>query len=708
MAKKKKLIHLEIDKNILEESNTVHFDHKDTLLAKEHLGQYLVTTLPKKSRKRTNRVYLSYKPHKEYFEQRKDRGEVLQGISAKPNDLHLYDRFPEHTQFIRNVIEIAVPDIMSYYLTEDFLRGFGICLLIFDHLNISLQTIDELTNTIQRKVIENISKVTKVENNRSMLRYFFGTIEQYVEDFIALDIPGTTSIDPSIEAYPSSVIYQMDYYARKELERLKKRHLEYKSWIEELDKKELFVLENLACTYYNLDQTSRAFKQQINRISKSLHNTDLKSWKSQDKGKFTYISNKQKQQHQNLLKLSKKGIDIEIKDEKMFALWMKTIHPDWPFDQTVNKKYKEIYTHNDSFRLSNMKKINLNYHEFESRIYPGFHEIYPLILLLLIREGNNSEVLEDWKVTKTDDRYILGDQSPFAIIIDAEKTRSNSIITTTISKDSVQAKYIEFYSQWLSDVYNRSNENYFFQYISRGSKILTWRANSSFEHMKRTEKSFYKNYEIFNIDGERIFHVNHKRIRVTSNYMDYLRGLSEFERQLKKGHESIDTQKKYENSKEWFEQIMLKISKTQNQLVALFRGQSLESTSKIEGLFEGPLCDCSDPTSPDYPGHKPLKSDEVCTDWSKCLSGCTKARVNKHIHGPAIVAWIEYLEAQEKEFFRTEDWEKEYLHERDAAKSALIGFNEEQLQFAQENAHLYKDLVKMKFTKKVKLIKQTA
>lgn len=705
--KKKKLIHLEFDKNVLKERNSIHLDHKDTLLAKEHFGQYLITTLSKKSRKRTSRIYLAYKPHKEYFEHRKQKGESLQGVAAQPNKLHLLDRFPQHIEFIRNVITTAVPNIMSYHLTEDFLRGLGTCLLVFDHLKISLKSIDELTNKIQKKVIENISKVSKVKNDRNMLRYFFGTIEKYVEGFTAMDIPKTSSIDQSIEAYASSVIYQMDYYARKELKRLKKQHLEYKEWIKELDKKELFSLENLACTYHNPTQKNRAFKHQINRISKTLHNTDLKSWESQENGKFTYISEKQKQQHQNLLGISKKGIDIEIKDEKMFALWMKTIHPNWPFDQTVDEKFREIYTHDASFRHANLKKVNLNYHEFESRIYPGFHEIYPLILLLLIREGINSEVLQDWKVSKTTNGYKLGDQSPFAIIIDAEKTRSNSIITATISKDSEQAKYIEFYTQWLSDIYDKSDDNSFFQHTSVGSKILTWRSDTSFHHMSRNENSFYNKYKIFDIDGERILHVNHKKIRVSSNYIDYLRGLSEFERQLKKGHESIDTQKKYENSKEWYHQFMQKISKTQNQFVAFFRGQSLESTHRIEGLFEGPLCDCSDPTSPDYPGHKPLKSDEVCTDWFKCLTGCTKAIVIKHIHGPAIVAWIKYLKAQEKEFFRTEDWDKEYLHDLDAAKSALVGFNESQIKLATENAHHYKDLVKIKFAKKVKITEKT-
>lgn len=704
---KKRLVQLQIDKKISNEKS-VHFDYKDNLLAKKHKGKYLMTSLPQKSRKLTSRIYLAYEAQKEYFQERKRRGEKLQGVNIKPNNLHLLNQFPEHIQFINSCIKTSIPNLMTAHLTQDFLRGLRVCLLIFDYLDIKIKNIGELTNRIQKKVIENISKVCKFKNDRLMLRYFFGKVESHVHGFVPLDIPKTSFRDQSIEAYPSSIIYQMDFYARKELDRLKERRLEYIQWIKELNNKELFSLENLACTYYNPNQTNKAFTQQINLISKTLFKTDLKSWESKQKGKFTYTSNQQRYQHLNLLKLSQEGIDLEVKDERMFCLWMKTIHPNWPFDQTVDEKYRKLYTNEKSFRISHMKKINLNYYDFESRIYPGFNEIYPLILLLLIREGLNSETLQDWKITKTNEGYKLGDESPFAIIVDAEKTRSNSIITTTISKESDQAKYIEFYLKWLADIYERSYEKYFFQYIARGTKIRSWLGVELFGGMKRSKYSFYKKNELFDIDGKRMLQINHQKIRVNNNYIDYLRGLSEFERQLKKGHKSIDTQKKYENSKEWNDQVMLKISKTQNQYESFFRGHTSGSTSKIEGLFEGPLCDCSDPTSPDYPGHKPLKSDEVCTDWAKCLTGCTKATVIKHIHGPAIVAWIEYLEAQEKLFFRTEDWEKEYLLERDAAKSALIGFNEDQLQFARENAHHYKDLVKMKFTKKVKLTKKVS
>lgn len=706
MSKTKKLIYLKNTPITSKETNIVHFDHKDEVLAYEHLGCYVMSTPPKKSNTYTSRIYLCYKAQKEYFQERRRRGEKLHRINVKPNKLHLLDQFPKYIHFIHSCIKTSIPNIMSEHLTQDFLRGLRVCLLIFDYLDIKIRNIGELTNRIQKKVIENISKVCKFKNDRYMLRYFFGKIENHVHGFVPLDIPKTFFRDKSIEAYPSSTIYQMDFYARKELDRLIERRLEYIQWISELNKKELFSLENLACTYYNPNQKNIAFKQQINLISKTLFKTDLKSWESKQKGKYTYTSDQQRYQHLNLLKLSQEGIDIEVKDERMFSLWMKTIHPDWPFDQTVDEKYRKLYTHEKSFRISHMKKINLNYYDFESRIYPGFNEIYPLILLLLIREGLNSETLQDWKITKTDEGYKLGDESPFAIIIDAEKTRSNSIITTTISKDSDQAKYIEFYLKWLSDIYEHSNEKYFFQYIARGTKIRSWLGVELFGGMKRSKYSFYKKNKLFDINGKRILHINHQKIRVSNNYMDYLHGLSEFERQLKKGHKSIETQKKYENSIEWNDQIMLKIAKTQNQYVSFFRGQILESTKKVNKLFEGVLSDCSNPFSPDYPGHKSLKANEACTDWFKCLTGCTKANVIKPIHGPAIVAWKEYMEQQQELFLRIEDWEKEYLPDYEAATSTLEGFNESEIQFSTQNAHRYVDVVKMKFAKKVKPTKK--
>lgn len=685
----------------------IHYDHKDNLFAKEHMGQYLIVTLSKKSRKSTSRVYLSYKPHKEYFEYRRKSGKVLPGSRVKPNNLHLLDRFPKHNQFIHNVINTAVPHVISVHLTEDFLRGFSIFLLVLDYLHITLTNINEITNEIQKKVIENLHKVLKYKNDRSMVRYFFGTIEIYVENFIAIDIAKASNIDKSIEAYPSSVIYQMDYYARKELKRLKKRHLEYKEWIKELEAKELFSIENLAHTYYNPKQKNRGFKKLINHISTVLHGENLKCWRRVEHGKYYYSNRNYEHKHLELLNISKNGKDLTIKNEKMFALWMKTIHPNWPFDHKVDKKYKKIYTNDNSFYNNNLNKSNINYHDFESRLYPGFHEIYPLILLLHIREGINSEVLQEWKVTKTDDKYKLGDQSTFAIVIDAVKSRANSIITTTISKNSEQAQYLKFYSQWITNLFETSNDNYFFQYISRGNKILSWRDNAPFSRMIRSEKSFYSRYKIYDINNKRISSVNHQKIRVSSNYMDYLRGLTEFERQLKKGHRNINTQQKYENSKEWDDQILLKLSKTQNQYVSFFRGQTLESTKKIEKLFDGILCDCSNPSSPDYYGHKSLKSNEACTDWFKCLTGCTKANVIKSIHGPAIVAWKKYMEEQQEKFFRIEDWEKEYLLDYEAAISVLEGFNENEIKSAIENSHSYADVVKMKFSKKVKLTKKT-
>lgn len=70
----------------------------------------------------------------------------------------------------------------------------------------------------------------------------------------------------------------------------------------------------------------------------------------------------------------------------------------------------------------------------------------------MIREGINAEVLRNWKVKKNkENQYTIGDRTPISLVIDAiKKNRSNSIISTIISNDSEQLKYIEFYLKWLT------------------------------------------------------------------------------------------------------------------------------------------------------------------------------------------------------------------------------------------------------------------
>lgn len=105
---------------------------------------------------------------------------------------------------------------------------------------------------------------------------------------------------------------------------------------------------------------------------------------------------------------------------------------------------------------------------------PNVFSIYPFILQLLIREGLNQETLFDFRVKKYDDRWVLNcKDSTHAIIIDSTKNRSNSIVTTTIDKNSKQYTYINFLIKWLSPLYEVQKSNRLFQHWSNGD-IRIW------------------------------------------------------------------------------------------------------------------------------------------------------------------------------------------------------------------------------------------
>ena len=102
----------------------------------------------------------------------------------------------------------------------------------------------------------------------------------------------------------------------------------------------------------------------------------------------------------------------------------------------------------------------------------------------MIREGINAEVLRNWKVKKNkENEYTIGDRTPISLIIDAVKNRSNSIISTIISNDSEQLKYIEFYLKWLTPLYDFSNKTNFFQFMGGINlvNVSEWDKKSFFE-----------------------------------------------------------------------------------------------------------------------------------------------------------------------------------------------------------------------------------
>lgn len=249
------------------------------------------------------------------------------------------------------------------------------------------------------------------------------------------------------------------------------------------------------------------------------------------------------------------------------------------------------------------------------------------------------------------------------------------------------------------------NKNNFLQYYTRngrGSPFKVWDLNSFFIVCNSTN-SFFDKYKIYDKNNIEIKKINHKRIRPYTNYADHLRGYSNFLRQIKKGHNNIDTLLHYENSSEWSEQKMHNIAKTQELLVDIFQGKIKRGEHFSVELFQpGLYADCANTKEPTYYGAKQLNVDENCTNWRKCLTHCNKACVIPNIHGKAIYAWIEYMEKEKERFYNILDWEKEYILDYEAAKMVFNDFTEEEKLFIINDYSDYSNIVKMRFKEKSK------
>ena len=342
---------------------------------------------------------------------------------------------------------------------------------------------------------------------------------------------------------------------------------------------------------------------------------------------------------------------------------------------------------------------------------PHSHDIYPLVLLLLIKHGINIEVLRSWKIKKYDGKYVLGDSLNLFTVIDGIKSRSNNVITTVIKNDSLEKKYIDLYLNIMNakKLYEKYNGKYFFQYFGNG--VLQDGLTKMFLQnigLSPSSYAFYNKYEILDLDGNRIKKFNHKRLRVSHNYQQFLKGKTEYERQLKKNHKDGQTTlQHYENSAEWKGLKKHKIATTQNILVGIFKGKIIRSenykTIKALKLFNGALADCKNNKNPTFNNAPKLKENQVCSDWTKCLTQCEQSCVIPKIHGEVIYAWIKYLEEMKEEFISIKDWEKEYLIDYNSAINTISHFTDEEKRYSEENAYKHREFVKLRFNRIIKV-----
>jgi hypothetical protein len=111
-------------------------------------------------------------------------------------------------------------------------------------------------------------------------------------------------------------------------------------------------------------------------------------------------------------------------------------------------------------------------------------------------------------------------------------------------------------------------------------------------------------------------------------------------------------------------------------------------------VFNTPMAKCKDPFKPTYKGAKKISSNDVCTNWRKCLTECDQSDVMAPIHGPVIVAWRDCMDDMLDVYPSIEAWEKEFLLDHMAAEATLGHFSKEILQACEQESPKYIEFVR--------------
>jgi len=714
MARKSKKLNISFE--LLTDTNNiekVHYDKVDKTLADEHYGYYLMSTLSKSSQDRytTSRIYLTLRHRQEFYSEKVRNGFSSYKRKVSLSEHCLFDKHKDQIEFLRNTFEILFDKLYENAATILVLRGISLFLeLIAGNLNIdSLYDIKTKHQNIVYKILNDKNLDTDV--NKRLLSRFFGELERVNNDFDRItNVDHVVAKSKGLKALPSSVVYQLEYYAKKELEDIKKKVEEYNQWINE--ENNIFTPENVARTFLdgtkNRGNPKTRYRLTLVMLMKKYANIDMYILLSNqtllnDKENAIYLKTKK-----IITDLAKNGVNIDVRTVKMHLLLHKELFPQYPYLKKFDKNYINPDIDIGHFRKWLAKYYDSEIDAMDKRQYPLLNTMYPLVLLMMIRHGLNLEVLADLKVRKNEngDYEMDGDSVEMFTVIDATKKRSNDDITIVLKSNSLEKKYLDFYIKWATPLYEKSGDRALFQYgsylVSIGKQIHKLSSNF-LGYVKNSPSSLYNKYEILDTNDERMSSIDHRRLRVSHNYQNYLQGKTEFERQLSKNHKSSNTTREhYENHAEWKDAKKHKIALAQNLVVGVFKGDILRDEHKTAKLINGPMADCKNNNSPTFSGAPDLKENEMCSDWTKCLTRCDKACVIPKIHGAIIYAWIDYMEGQRDNFIRESDWEKEYLIEKDAAEDTVSYFTEDEKKYAINNAYKHASFIQMKFSKIIK------
>ncbi|MDD2265468.1 hypothetical protein [Sulfuricurvum sp.] len=674
-----------------------HFDTVNPILAEEHYGKYLVVKNNRSDRMRHNRQYIHHQAMIEFLKASKENITIIEnqkkfGMAST----HLMSLFPKQQDMIVSTLYTLVDEGRSRSSIRSLLEGFSHLLMVHKKLNISLTSLSEIDGITFKVLVKDAKENTYTRHILQCCTQFLRLVCTYYG--IELEVPSLVSYGVvnmgKKQELSLAVSWQLDIFACKELDATIELVQEYKQWMYELEmiqatftKQELdkhggiFTLKNLIFSYFeNINlygKGSSGINDSIRSAALALYGIELKINK-------TSHPNKEENERMSLLrKQGEGGFNITIRDERMFAFWHKIIVNDPLFGTTLLPQYSFLYKSFQSWKDAQAYKSNFTLKRFNRRIYPSKESIYPLYLLSLCRSGLNQQPIKDWRVQKDGQgKYFLGEDSGMGRLVDGFKSRGNTIQTTALDKQ--HCRYVDFFCEFLTPLFERSKNDYFFQYIGNSgnkksqSKISTWNSNSLADMFTGSTHFFY-NYPIMDTEiqpagtyqQKRIYSIDHNQLRKVKNLSEYLQGKTDWERQYGLGHKNVETGISYEQTVGFKDEKQHRIAKTLNKLLDFIRGRVSEKEIPKLKVFKGPLAHCQNPFEPDYIGAKELHDGDVCSNWRKCLSGCSQCQPVKSVHGPNIMAWRIVMEELRSIYTNPQEWERMFLIDDQAAEATL-------------------------------------
>lgn len=690
-----------------DEPKKPHFDDVYSLLAQKHYGKYLIIINKLSNTQPHSRLYLCHDSMLELMKSYASSTMVSQQKDVP--SFCLFTLFPKKIDLTWVILSKIFDNKIDRYKGNNLCGALGKLYEIYEKENIPLNNIDEFSELHVLAIEKHVKKYGGY--NAKNLRYLTELLKIMVVKFnLNVRWPNLTKYGAKINrgtgVIPTlSITWQLDYFAELSINSLIKKVKQYQLWMKELKEiGELFSMKNLAYTFFeNIDTFGRSSGGKnfiIRKLAQQLFNVELQCWKS-----HFHIKEDEQKAKNKLRKLGTNGININITGERMYAMWHKTIAENYPFEMKISDKYSFINKNGiSSWGSSKNYNDSFNTETVHTAISPSFDQIYPLYLLVLCRTGMNPGVIQDWRVYQNEKGiYKLGVDSAMGRIVDGHKGRGNSEQTAVL--DRQLCKFVDFYTEWLTPLFNYSKDNHFFQYMNLGKKNNLYTILNSINlsaKRKRKQGSFYHMYpikdEIILTNGkqveEQVMWIQHDKLRQVKNLSEYLDQKNQYIRKMQLGHKNLDTEYIYQQSVEFQDIKGHQIALAQNQFLQVAKGEAnLEETPRLK-IFSTPMANCKNPHSPTYQGVKKLHKHDVCTNWRKCLTECDQSDVVDKIHGPVIMAWKTCMDDIRKEYQTIELWEREFFSDYQAALTTLEGFEPDILKFCKKESLKYTHFVK--------------